>query len=368
MVPVIGIISLLLLFIFPPAGLVGVIIMFVVWRIFDYEKDNSPSAAQSRSNTNYKTDSPMNISVSNGLKCIDNEDYEQAINIFYRCINDNGDNAEAYSHLSMAYALANKYDQSYNAANKAISLNQNSYVAYISRAMVYLLDREDIQSAIKDANTAIAINDNNCLGYYYSALAYAYTGKFDEAKHMHKIVQQLNYNTAHELLGILLAAEGKYLFSDMACIVADAMINADGYKTGLVPRDMLDKAEEIYTDAVNEYKYCHRAHYGLGCIHIANNDLDSARAKYEQLKKYNSLEYAHNLFEMLNDSEATYTNESSYTTLGVSNDASESEIKKAYRNLVKVWHPDRFSHDPALQEYAQNKLKDINDAYSLLVA
>ena len=39
------------------------------------------------------------------------------------------------------------------------------------------------------------------------------------------------------------------------------------------------------------------------------------------------------------------------------------ELKAAHRDLAKVWHPDRFLHDPRLQEKAQEKLKEINEAY-----
>jgi molecular chaperone DnaJ len=50
-----------------------------------------------------------------------------------------------------------------------------------------------------------------------------------------------------------------------------------------------------------------------------------------------------------------------YETLGVSKDATESEIKKAYRTLSLKYHPDR-NPDPAVQE----KYKSINDAYDVL--
>jgi hypothetical protein len=46
--------------------------------------------------------------------------------------------------------------------------------------------------------------------------------------------------------------------------------------------------------------------------------------------------------------------------------ASAVEIKGAYRDLVKVWHPDRFGSDPRLREKAENKLKQINEAYLVL--
>lgn len=46
--------------------------------------------------------------------------------------------------------------------------------------------------------------------------------------------------------------------------------------------------------------------------------------------------------------------------------ASFTDVKRSYRELVKVWHPDRFSHEPALQRKAQEKLKQINLAFELL--
>lgn len=55
-----------------------------------------------------------------------------------------------------------------------------------------------------------------------------------------------------------------------------------------------------------------------------------------------------------------------YNVLGMSPSASPEELKMAYRDLAKVWHPDRFLHDPRLQEKAQEKLKEINEAYDQL--
>jgi hypothetical protein len=56
-----------------------------------------------------------------------------------------------------------------------------------------------------------------------------------------------------------------------------------------------------------------------------------------------------------------------YEVLGLQYGASEIQIKEAYKDLVKVWHPDRFSHDPKLQQKAQEKLKEINEAYGVLI-
>jgi TonB family protein len=46
--------------------------------------------------------------------------------------------------------------------------------------------------------------------------------------------------------------------------------------------------------------------------------------------------------------------------------ASLEEIRQAYRDQTKVWHPDRFSNDVRLQKKAEDKLKQINLAYQRL--
>lgn len=56
-----------------------------------------------------------------------------------------------------------------------------------------------------------------------------------------------------------------------------------------------------------------------------------------------------------------------YKILDLNTNATEQEVKQAYRELVKVWHPDRFAHDIKLQKRAEEKLKEINDAYQRIV-
>ena len=54
-----------------------------------------------------------------------------------------------------------------------------------------------------------------------------------------------------------------------------------------------------------------------------------------------------------------------YKVLGVSENASQEEIRTAYLELVKKYHPDKYSDNP-LKELAGEKLKEINQAYEML--
>lgn len=55
-----------------------------------------------------------------------------------------------------------------------------------------------------------------------------------------------------------------------------------------------------------------------------------------------------------------------YKILGLDDRASAKELKKAYRGLVRKWHPDQFSRDPQRLNGAKEKLQEINEAYHAL--
>lgn len=55
-----------------------------------------------------------------------------------------------------------------------------------------------------------------------------------------------------------------------------------------------------------------------------------------------------------------------YEILGVKENATKEEIKKAYRELVKKYHPDQYGTNP-LQDLAEEKMREINEAYDYLM-
>ena len=53
-----------------------------------------------------------------------------------------------------------------------------------------------------------------------------------------------------------------------------------------------------------------------------------------------------------------------YEVLGVSTDASQAEIKKAYKEMMKKYHPD--AHPEEDTKFYEQKAKILNEAYEIL--
>lgn len=55
-----------------------------------------------------------------------------------------------------------------------------------------------------------------------------------------------------------------------------------------------------------------------------------------------------------------------FEVLGVSRNATDDEIKTAYRNLARKYHPDNYVNNP-LADVAEEKMKEINEAYDRIM-
>lgn len=56
-----------------------------------------------------------------------------------------------------------------------------------------------------------------------------------------------------------------------------------------------------------------------------------------------------------------------YTVIGVSPGASDEDIKKKYRELVKKFHPDRYS-GTGMEDVANEKMQRVNEAYDAIMS
>jgi len=53
----------------------------------------------------------------------------------------------------------------------------------------------------------------------------------------------------------------------------------------------------------------------------------------------------------------------SFKILELDHGATEDDAKQAYKDIINVWHPDRFTSNPRLKQKAEQKLKEVNVAY-----
>ena len=92
-----------------------------------------------------------------------------------------------------------------------------------------------------------------------------------------------------------------------------------------------------------------------------------ARADFQKAKELDPTNAeAQKFLETSKQKEKTARKRDYYAILGVDRNASEQEIKKAYKRLAIKYHPDRNGQSEATKKMAEKKFIDVNDAYSVL--
>lgn len=59
--------------------------------------------------------------------------------------------------------------------------------------------------------------------------------------------------------------------------------------------------------------------------------------------------------------------EEAYKILEVSTGAKLDDIKRAHKDLIAIWHPDKYMRNPRLKEKSLEKTKEVNEAYNTIV-
>ena len=55
-----------------------------------------------------------------------------------------------------------------------------------------------------------------------------------------------------------------------------------------------------------------------------------------------------------------------YKVLGISRDATDEQVKEAYREMAKKYHPDNYQGSP-IADLANEKMKEVNEAYDQIM-
>ena len=122
--------------------------------------------------------------------------------------------------------------------------------------------------------------------------------------------------------------------------VDDAIKNNPNYSTAYIRRALIYEELKMFDDAKSDLSKAKELDPNNpkieGYLNEANQKADKAR------------------------------NRDYYQILGLDRNASQSDIKKAYRKLALKYHPDRNSESEQSKKIAQRKFEDVSDAYSVL--
>ncbi len=146
--------------------------------------------------------------------------------------------------------------------------------------------------------------------------------------------------TAAMNIGSLLSYADRLRIAEILCQIAEA----DGIITESEVQTVVTLSYYMGLSSVDTQRISARLHVNGG-----------ERYSYDRSDHYSS--------------SGSYTSNATnaYKTLGISSDATNAEVKEAYRTLVKKYHPDKYATQGAdAQAKAEQKFKEVQEAYETI--
>ena len=254
-----------------------------------------------------------------------------------------------------------------------------------------LLDRVKINDALNEISKVPFGDRMDDLDFdYLTALAYYYDGAYAKSKEvLLKVLSKDNENKMyldlrHKLNSIETIKEkanalfkekkyeeaieeyGRVLEFDPSNNKFNSIIyanralcyqNLNKYKEALKDSNLSLKANPFYARG-----YVKRAH-----VYEKLNMFDEAKFDYQKAKEIDPTikDIDYNI-KSATDQASKAKKRDYYKILGVDRNASDAEIKKAYRKMALKYHPDRNAESEETKTMAQKNFIDVNDAYSVL--
>lgn len=128
-----------------------------------------------------------------------------------------------------------------------------------------------------------------------------------------------------------------------------------------------NKAQQYCDQALTHNPNCLPALIGKATRQIEADDFEAAIHTLNQAHEHHP--GANKVNELLQKAQTLLKRSKQkdyYKVLGVTRDADERDIKRAWRKLTKEFHPDKVSQAGVDPEEAQKKMASINEAYEVL--
>jgi DnaJ family protein C protein 7 len=109
-----------------------------------------------------------------------------------------------------------------------------------------------------------------------------------------------------------------------------------------------------------------KAYLRRGEVRMELGDYDDATRDFNRCDQLDPMLGARERMRVANQESKKAAKKDYYKILGVEKNASDDDLKKAYRKLALKWHPDKNSQTEEKRAEAEKKFKDINEAYSVL--